>query len=98
GVDAVVVTPVSHRTAGDAHLERLAVRQRVARHEAAITPAPHAYARTVDVRLALQPRQTIFKIAQLELAEVLVHGPGRIHSLTARGAIVADPNDVALLR
>src|SRR4051794_20444680 len=94
GVDAVVIAPVSHSPTGDTELERLAVRQRIARHEAAVTPSPNPDARAVNVGLALQPRHTIFEIAQLELAEVFVNGPRRIHTFAARSAIVAHPDDI----
>src|ERR1051326_5337244 len=98
GIDAVVIAPVSDGASRDSHLERLAVRQCIARHEPTITPAPDTNARAVNVRLALQPRHTIFEIAQFELAEIFINRPRRFHPLAARGAIVTDPDDVALLR
>src|SRR5687767_9778289 len=98
GVDAVVITPVSHTTARDADLERLTVRQRIAGHEPAITPTPNTDPRTIDVRPRLQPGHAVFEITQLELAEVLVNGQRGFETFSARGTIVADPNDVSLLR
>src|SRR2546423_1611246 len=62
-VDRVVVAPVSDRAAGDPDLEGLAMCQRVARHESAIAPTPDADARSINVRLRLQPRESIFEIA-----------------------------------
>ena len=52
----------------------------------------------IDVRLALQPRESVFQIAQFQLAEVLVNGPRRFRALAAGRAVVANPDDVALLR
>src|SRR5204863_7244600 len=49
------------------------------------------------VRLTLQPRQTIFEIAQLQLAEILVNRPRRLETFATRRAIVADPDDVTFL-
>src|SRR6185369_12363157 len=97
GVDAVVITPVSHCSTGNTDLERLAVRQCIARHETTVAPSPNPNARAIDVRLALQPRHTIFEISQLELTEVFVDGPRRIHTFAARRAVIANPDDVTLL-
>src|SRR5262249_48944007 len=97
-VNRVIVAPVGDRTAGDADLEGLTVRERIAGHEPTVAPAPNAYARRVNERLTLQPGKPIFQIPQLELAKVLVERPGRVHALTAGRAVVAYPDDVAFLR
>src|SRR4051794_3968572 len=94
GVDAVVIAPVSNGSTGDTYLERLAVRQCIARHKTTVTPSPNPDTRAINIGLAFQPRHTVFEIAQLELAEVFVNGPRRIHTFATRGAIVANPDDV----
>src|SRR5215213_67320 len=98
GVDAVVISPVSYAAARDADLKRLAMRQRVARHKTTITPTPNPDSRSIDVRLTLQPAHTIFDITQFQLTEILVYGPRRLETFAARRAIVANPDDVTLLR
>src|SRR5205814_6615239 len=67
----------SDLAAGDADLKCLAVRQRITRHVSAVAPAPQADARAIDVRLALQPREAVFQIAQLQLAEIFVRSEER---------------------
>src|SRR4029079_3954570 len=89
---------VGERAAGDAHLESLAVRQGVARHEAAVAPAPKSNPASVHIRLTLQPGQAVFKIAQLQWPKVFVDRPLRLRTLPTRRAVVANPNDVTLLR
>src|SRR5262249_49387176 len=60
-------------------------------------PAPQAYSRTIDVRLALQPSYAILEVSQLQLAKVLVDRPRGFDPFAARGPVVADPDDVTSL-
>src|SRR6185369_15158699 len=73
------------------------MRQRVTRHETTVAPPPYPDTRAINVRLVLQPRQTVLEISQLKLAKVLINRPRRFESLTARSAIVTNPDDVTLL-
>src|SRR5205823_7990191 len=89
-------SPVRNGAASDADLECLAVRERVTGHVAAVAPTPQADARTIDVRLALEPCEAVFQIAQLQFAEIFVKRPGGVDSFAAGCAVVANPYDVAL--
>src|SRR5207247_10656328 len=97
-VHRVVGTPIAHGAALVAHREARVVRQRIARHVAAVAPAVNADARPVHVRLLLEPRQSIFDITQLQLAEIAIDLPCRYCALAARGPVIANPDDDAFLR
>src|SRR5262245_33693006 len=74
------------------------MRQRIARHKAAVAPSVDADSRTIDARLSFQPRQAVFNILELQRAEIPVKRPDRFGSLAACRAVVADPDDDAFLR
>src|SRR5260221_12072849 len=97
GVNGIIVAPIRNCAAGNSNLESLAVCQRVTRHKSAIAPPPETYARTINIGLLLEPRKSILQIAQLQLTEILIERPGGAHALVTGRAVVADPDDIALL-